>query len=37
MDTYEARAAAQDRYDALVAARAKKRGVDPYALIKEEN
>ncbi|MFC7362363.1 phospholipase D-like domain-containing protein [Nocardioides astragali] len=36
-DTYEARAAAQDRYDALVAARAKKRGVDPYALIKEEN
>lgn len=37
MDTYESRAAAQDRYDALVAARAKKRGVDPYALIKEEN
>lgn len=37
MDTYEARATAQDQYDALVAARAKKRGVDPYALIKEEN
>lgn len=37
MTTYEARAAAQDQYDALVAARAKKRGVDPYALIKEEN
>lgn len=37
MDTYESRAAAQDRYDAQVAARAKKRGVDPYALIKEEN
>lgn len=37
MTTYESRAAAQDRYDALVAARAKKRGVDPYALIKEEN
>jgi phosphatidylserine/phosphatidylglycerophosphate/cardiolipin synthase-like enzyme len=37
MDTYQARAAAQDQYDALVAARAAKRGVDPYALIKEEN
>jgi hypothetical protein len=37
MDTYESRAAAQDRYDALVASRAAKRGVDPYALIKEEN
>ena len=37
MDTYEARVAAQDQYDALVASRAKKRGVDPYALIKEEN
>ncbi|WP_210650469.1 phospholipase D-like domain-containing protein [Nocardioides sp. SYSU D00065] len=37
MDTYEARAAAQDRYHAQVAARAKERGVDPYALIKEEN
>lgn len=37
MDTYEARVAAQDQYDAIVAARAKKRGVDPYALIKEEN
>ncbi|MCW2735473.1 phospholipase D-like domain-containing protein [Nocardioides sp.] len=37
MSTYESRAAAQDRYDALVASRAKKRGVDPYALIKEEN
>ncbi|HSU01744.1 MAG TPA: phospholipase D-like domain-containing protein [Nocardioides sp.] len=37
MDTYESRAAAQDQYDAQVAARAKKRGVDPYALIKEEN
>lgn len=37
MDTYEARAAAQDQYDATVEARARKRGVDPYALIKEEN
>lgn len=37
LDTYESRAAAQDRYDAKVAARAKERGVDPYALIKEEN
>lgn len=37
MDTYASRAAAQDQYDAQVAARAKKRGVDPYALIKEEN
>jgi len=37
MDTYESRAAAQDRYDAQVEGRAKKRGVDPYALIKEEN
>lgn len=37
MSTYESRAAAQDRYDAQVEARAKKRGVDPYALIKEEN
>lgn len=37
MDTYESRAAAQDQYDAQVAARAKQRGVDPYALIKEEN
>ena len=36
-DTYEARAAAQDQYDAMVEARARKRGVDPYALIKEEN
>ena len=37
MDTYQARIAEQDQYDAQVAARAKKRGVDPYALIKEEN
>lgn len=37
MTTYESRAAAQDRYDAQVAARAERRGVDPYALIKEEN
>lgn len=37
MDTYAARAAAQDQYDALVASRAEKRGVDPYALIKEES
>lgn len=37
MTTYESRAAAQDRYDAQVAARAKQRGVDPYALIKEES
>lgn len=37
LDTYESRASAQDRYDAKVAARAQKRGVDPYALIKEEN
>ena len=37
LTTYTARAAAQDQYDAQVAARAKKRGVDPYALIKEEN
>ena len=37
MDTYAGRTAAQDQYDAQVAARAKKRGVDPYALIKEEN
>lgn len=35
--TYAARTAAQDQYDAEVEARAKKRGVDPYALIKEEN
>ena len=27
----------QEQYDARVLARAKKRGVDPYALIKEEN
>jgi len=37
LDTYESRAAAQDQYDAQVEARAEKRGVDPYALIKEEN
>ncbi len=37
MDTYESRTAAQDQYDAQVEARAKKRGVDPYALIKGEN
>lgn len=37
LTTYAGRAAAQDQYDARVAARAKKRGVDPYALIKEEN
>lgn len=37
MDTYESRAASQDRYDAQVAARANQYGVDPYALIKEEN
>ncbi|GAA1924284.1 phospholipase D-like domain-containing protein [Nocardioides hwasunensis] len=35
--SYEARVAATDQYDAIVKARAKKRGVDPYALIKEEN
>ncbi len=35
--TYEARTAVQDEYDAQVEARAEKRGVDPYALIKEEN
>ncbi|WP_242497404.1 phospholipase D-like domain-containing protein [Nocardioides oleivorans] len=37
LDTYAARVAATDQYDDLVKARAKKRGVDPYALIKEEN
>ena len=37
LDTYESRASEQDRYDAQVATRAQKRGVDPYALIKEEN
>jgi hypothetical protein len=37
LNTYEARAAATDAYDALVAKRAKKKGVDRYALIKEEN
>ena len=37
LNSYEARVAATDQYDALVKARAKKRGVDPYALIKEEN
>ncbi|MFC0224306.1 phospholipase D-like domain-containing protein [Nocardioides zeicaulis] len=37
LGSYAARAAATDQYDAMVEARAKKRGVDPYALIKEEN
>lgn len=37
MNPYQSRAVAQDQYDAQVATRAKKRGVDPYALIKEEN
>jgi hypothetical protein len=37
MSTYAGRVAAQDQYDALVEARAKRRGVDPYALIKEES
>ncbi|SEC67039.1 PLD-like domain-containing protein [Nocardioides exalbidus] len=37
LNTYEARVAATDAYDAMVEQRAKERGVDPYALIKEEN
>lgn len=37
LGSYAAKAAATDQYDAMVEARAKKRGVDPYALIKEEN
>ena len=37
LGSYAAKAAATDQYDAMVEARAKKRGVDPSALIKEEN
>jgi hypothetical protein len=35
--TYQAKVQMTDAYDAQVKARAKERGVDPYALIKEEN
>ena len=37
MSTYAYRTQVQDQYAAQVEARAKKRGVDPYALIKQEN